>query len=62
MALVDVRRAYFYARHEEEYSSNCRWKITGQVTNTCACCCSVRPALRSCVSCSIEVEGQNTTE
>ena len=27
-------------QHEEEYSSNCRQKITRQVTNTCAGCCN----------------------
>ena len=28
------------SQHEEEYSSNCRQKITRQVMNTCAACCN----------------------
>ena len=41
VALVDMRRVYFITlHHEEEYSSNCRQKISRQVMSTCADCCS----------------------
>ena len=40
MAPVDMRRAYFTLQHKEEYSSNCRQKVTGQVMHTCGHCCT----------------------
>ena len=45
LELFDVRRAYFTLQHEEKYLSNCRPRITSQVTNTCVDCCdTVRTA------------------